>query len=180
MRHVGPVRRELGIPTVMNIVGPLANPAGAGRQVVGVAEAGRLPLIAGALKALGTVHALVVHGAPGLDEISPLGPTTVVEIRDGQEHHWQIDPQALGLPLVDATELAGGEPADNARIIEAVLGGGGPTGARAAVALNAAAALYVGGRAPDYPAALALAQAAMREAVGRSALDRLRRAMAGT
>jgi anthranilate phosphoribosyltransferase len=180
MRHVGPVRRELGIPTVMNIVGPLANPAGAGRQVVGVAEAGRLPLIAGALKALGTVHALVVHGAPGLDEISPLGPTTVVEIRDGQEHHWQIDPQALGLPMVDAAELAGGEPADNARIIEAVLGGGGPAGARAAVALNAAAALYVGGRAPDYPAALALAQAAMREAVGRSALDRLRRAMAGT
>jgi len=84
MRHVGPVRRELGIPTVMNIVGPLANPASAGRQVVGVADARRVPLIAGALLALGTEHALVVHGEPGMDEVSPLGPTQVVEIRDGR------------------------------------------------------------------------------------------------
>ena len=83
MRHVGPVRRELAIPTVMNIVGPLANPAGAGRQVVGVADARRVPLIAGALRTLGAVHALVVHGEPGMDEISPLGSTHVVEIRDG-------------------------------------------------------------------------------------------------
>src|SRR5206468_8363628 len=81
MRHVGPVRRELSIPTVMNIVGPLANPAFAGRQVVGVADEGRMPLIAGALRELGTMHALVVHGAPGLDEVSPIGPTRVVEIR---------------------------------------------------------------------------------------------------
>src|SRR3954470_6324884 len=80
MRHVGPVRRELAIPTVMNIVGPLANPAGAGRQVVGVADAKRVALIAGALRALKTVHALVVHGEPGMDEISPLGTTRVVEI----------------------------------------------------------------------------------------------------
>ena len=75
MRHVGPVRRELAIPTVMNMVGPLANPASAGRQVVGVADARRLPLIAGALAALGSVHALVVHGEPGMDEVSPIGPT---------------------------------------------------------------------------------------------------------
>ena len=83
MRHVGPVRRELGVPTVMNIVGPLANPARAGRQVVGVADERRLPLIAGALRELGTTHALVVHGEPGLDEVSPIGPTRVLEIRDG-------------------------------------------------------------------------------------------------
>src|SRR4030095_10823594 len=83
MRHVGPVRRELGIPTVMNIVGPLANPAGAARQVVGVAERGRMGLLAGALAAVGGAHTMVVHGEPGLDEISPLGLTRVVEISNG-------------------------------------------------------------------------------------------------
>ena len=178
MRHVGPVRRELGIPTVMNIIGPLANPAGAGRQVVGVAEAGRLPLIAGALKALGSVHALVVHGEPGLDEISPLGPTRVVEIRAGAESTWTIDPAALGLPTVTAEELAGGEPGENAALIEAVLAGGGPVGARVAVALNAAAALYVGGVATSYAAALERAQAELASGSGRQALERLRAAMA--
>ena len=99
MRHVGPVRRELGIPTVMNIVGPLANPAGAGRQVVGVADARRVPLIAGALLALGTEHALVVHGEPGMDEISPLGPTQVIEIRDGRTREWSIGPAQSWMTL---------------------------------------------------------------------------------
>src|SRR5918911_1294659 len=83
MRHVGPVRRELAIPTVMNIVGPLANPARAQRQVVGVADERRLPLLAGALAELGTAHSLIVHGT-GMDEVSPLGPTRVLEIRGGQ------------------------------------------------------------------------------------------------
>src|SRR6478609_12065328 len=92
MRHVGSVRRELAIPTVMNIVGPLANPASAGRQVVGVADPARVPLIAGALRSLGAVHALVVHGAPGMDEVSPLGTTHVVEIRDGSTREWIVDP----------------------------------------------------------------------------------------
>src|SRR5438477_5761084 len=107
MRHVGPVRRELGIPTVMNVVGPLANPAAAGRQVVGVAEASRLPLIAGALASLGSVHALVVHGEPGLDEISPLGPTRVLEVRRGSAtpHGWTIDPEALGFANVRESDL---------------------------------------------------------------------------
>src|SRR3954462_2449689 len=80
MRHVGPIRRELGIPTVMNVVGPLANPARAGRQVVGVADLERAPVLAGALSVLGCVHALVVYGEPGLDEISPLGITHIFEI----------------------------------------------------------------------------------------------------
>src|SRR5207237_773324 len=82
MGQVGPVRRELAIPTVMNIVGPLANPARAGRQVVGVADLERTPILAGALSALGATHALVVHGEPGLDEVSPLGPTHVIEVRN--------------------------------------------------------------------------------------------------
>ena len=84
MRHVGPIRSQLTIGTVMNVVGPLANPARAGRQVVGVAEPARLELLAGTLAELGTHHALVVHGEPGLDEVSPLGTTSVVEIRDGK------------------------------------------------------------------------------------------------
>src|SRR3954467_5176784 len=121
MRHVGPVRRELGIPTVMNIVGPLANPASAGRQVVGVADARRVPLIAGALRTLGTRHALVVHGEPGMDEISPLGPTHVIEIRDGSSREWTIDPKRFGFPEGREEELAGGPPAANAAAVLAVL-----------------------------------------------------------
>src|SRR5215204_3982471 len=133
MRHVGPVRRELGVPTVMNIVGPLANPAGAARQVVGVAERKRMPLIAGALASLGAAHALVVHGEPGMDEVSPIGPTHVAEVRDGAVKEWVIDPTELGFSATDQGDLAGGDPAANARIIELVLEGKGPAGARAAV-----------------------------------------------
>jgi anthranilate phosphoribosyltransferase len=175
MRHVGPVRRELAIPTVMNIVGPLANPAGAGRQVVGVADAARIPLIAGALQALGTVHALVVHGEPGLDEVSPLGPTKVVEVVKGRRKNWTIDPTAFGFGGVRLEDLAGGEPADNAAIIEEILGGGGPRGARAAVVLNAAAALYVGGQARDFAQGVALATRAIDDGSGKAALERLRK-----
>src|SRR5581483_6380712 len=88
MRHVGPIRRELGLETVMNMVGPLANPALAGRQVIGGADASRAELMAGALAELGTTHSLVVHGAPGMDEISPLGVTTVIEIRGRALRRW--------------------------------------------------------------------------------------------
>ena len=175
MRHVGPIRRELGIPTVMNIVGPLANPAGAGRQVVGVAEAARVPLIAGALAELGTVHALVVHGAPGLDEVSPLGTTRVVEVREGSGREWSIEPARYGLRATPE-ELAGGDPAENARIILELLGGGGSPGARAAVVLNAAAALYVSGPTIEFDEAVERAGAALDAGEGMRALERLRRA----
>src|SRR5829696_8975183 len=116
MRHVGPIRRELGIPTVMNVVGPLANPAGATRQVVGVADSYRVPILAGALAELGSKHAMVVHGEPGLDEISPLGVTRVVEMSGDPITEWSIDPAAYGLAITDAGSLAGGDPSDNARI----------------------------------------------------------------
>jgi len=172
MRHVGPVRRELAVPTVMNVVGPLANPAMAGRQVVGVAEAHRVPLIAGALAALGSRHALVVHGAPGMDEVSPIGPTEVVEVRGGAAAGaWRIDPAAHGFAGIDAAELAGGEPAENAAVIEAVLRGGGPAGARAA-------AFYVAGVAASYAEGVARAAAALDDGAGRRALERLRAAYA--
>ncbi|MEI6738853.1 MAG: anthranilate phosphoribosyltransferase [Gemmatimonadaceae bacterium] len=176
LRHVGPIRRELAVPTVMNIVGPLANPANAGRQVVGVAEPARLRLMADALAALGTQRALVVHGAPGLDEISPLGPTEVLEVRDGAVTAWEIDPAIAGLGVVAEADLAGGDPADNARLIEAVLQGGGPPGARAAVLLNAAAALYVADRVTTFAEGVAVARNGLDTGAGAAALDRLRRA----
>ena len=180
MRHVGPIRRELGIPTVMNIVGPLANPAGAGRQVVGVADRNRMALLAGALSALGSVHALVVYGEPGMDEVSPVGPTLVAEVRNGDVREWVIDPGQLGFSGISVDDLAGGDPATNARIIEAVLAGEGPPGARAAVLLNAAAAIYVSGMVSTMAEALGKARESLDSGAGRRALDRLRSAYAAS
>jgi anthranilate phosphoribosyltransferase len=176
MRHVGPIRRELAIPTVMNIVGPLANPAHAGRQVVGVADRNRVDLIAGAMARLGSARTLVVHGEPGLDEVSPIGPTLVLEVRDGTIRSWTIDPTWAGYDGIDAADLDGGEPAENAALIEGVLAGGGPPAARAAVVLNAAAAILVSGVRDDYRAAIELARGALQSGAGLRALERLRNA----
>jgi anthranilate phosphoribosyltransferase len=174
MKHVGPIRRELGIPTVMNIVGPLANPAGAARQVVGVADAYRVPILAGALAELGSIHTMVVHGEPGLDEISPIGVTRVVEIRDGSIDEWTLDPSTYGLMCSDASELAGGDPQDNARIVSEILAGGGTRAAKAAVILNAAAAVYLSGRVATYGDGVECAKAALESGQGAAALERLR------
>jgi anthranilate phosphoribosyltransferase len=176
MRHVGPVRRELAIPTVMNIVGPLANPARAGRQVVGVADLERTPVLAGALSALGATHALVVHGEPGLDEVSPLGPTHVIEVRKGTTNRWTIHPDEHGFKKISRDDLAGSEPAENARIIEKILDGGGPKGARAAIVLNAAAAVYVSGRVKSYGDGVAAASDALDSGRAKKVLASLRRA----
>lgn len=176
LRHVGPVRRELAVPTVMNIVGPLANPARAGRQVVGVAERARLDLLAEALLQLGSLRAMVVHGEPGLDEISPLGITEVREARDGRVLRWQIDPAAHGIGTVNTEDLDGGDPAQNARVIEEVLEGRGPTGAQAVVLLNAAAALYVSRDDLSYEDAVSQTRHALAAGVGATALLRLRAA----
>jgi anthranilate phosphoribosyltransferase len=179
MRHVGPVRRELGIPTVMNIVGPLANPASAGRQVVGVADARRVPLIAGALLALGTRRALVVHGEPGMDEISPLGSTQVIEIREGRTTEWTIDPRRFGFSMGREEELAGGPPTDNAAAVRAVLAGEALPTANAAVLLNAAAAVFVSSsQMTEFGDALEQVREALRSGAGLSALERLRVAFA--
>ena len=179
MRHVGPVRRELGIPTVMNIVGPLANPAGAGRQVVGVADARRVPLIAGALQTLGTRRALVVHGEPGMDEISPLGVTRVIEIRDGSATEWMIDPARFGFGAGREDELVGGAPSENAASVRAVLAGEAPPTAVTAVLLNAAAAVLVSSsEMSEFGDALDQVREALRSGAGLDALDRLRTAYA--
>lgn len=175
MRHVGPVRRELAIPTVMNIVGPLANPAMAGRQVVGVADERRVPLLAGALRELGTRHAMVVHGA-GMDEVSPLSPTSVVEIREGRIEEWSIDPRRYGYTDLRAEDLAGGPPDANARVVRDVLAGQSTRAARAAVVLNAAAAIYVSGRMERYEGAVRAAEVALDAGLGLEALEKLRAA----
>src|SRR6266498_770857 len=146
MKHVGPVRRELGTPTLMNLVGPLANPAGVNRQVIGVAEADRAAIVAEALVRLGAEHALVVHGRVGMDEISPHGVTDVWEVKDDTVRTWEIDPERFRLGIKDVGELQGGEPAANAERLERILGNGSadPAGL-AAVLLNAGAAIYVAG-----------------------------------
>jgi anthranilate phosphoribosyltransferase len=176
MRHVGPVRRELAVPTVMNMVGPLANPARAGRQVVGVSDQRRVALMAGALRELGAVHAMVVHGDPGMDEVSPLGPTHVVEIRGASSSEWTIDPGKYGFGAIRVDDLAGGPPAENAQIILRVLAGQGPAGAAAAVVLNAAAAIYVSGQVTTFDQAVESSMAAMAAGAGITALNRLRTA----
>ena len=172
MRHVGSVRAGLGISTVMNVLGPLTNPAGARRQVVGVADESLLDLIPGALLELGHIRALVVHGTHGLDEVSPLGSTRVVELRNGALLDYEFDPESVGLSPVKASEIAGGGPEQNARIVKAVLNG--ETGAhRTAVVLNAAAALLVSDRAPDWSSAVSLAGDTIDSGAASAALERL-------
>jgi anthranilate phosphoribosyltransferase len=175
IRHVGPVRRELMIPTVMNIVGPLANPAMAGRQVIGVAEDRRVPLLAGALRTLGTRHAMVVHGT-GMDEISPLAPTHVVEIRESRINEWSIDPAAFGYSGLKADDLAGGMPDVNAKMILGALKGDSNRAIRGALVLNAGAALYVGGKAATYKEGVAAAEKGVDSGAGLQGLERLRAA----
>lgn len=178
MRHVAAVRRELGVPTIMNLLGPLANPASAGRQVVGVANPARVDLMAGALAELGSVHALVVHGEPGLDEISPIGCTRVLEVRSGVVSEWMIDPARFNL-LSAANDLAGGEPAENAGRVLAVLDGSDKGGARNAVLLNAAAAIYVGGAVTTYADGVSAAAASIDSGRALHALTALREASVG-
>jgi len=178
MRHVAAIRRELGVPTIMNLLGPLANPAGAGRQVVGVANPARVDLMAGALAELGSVHALVVHGEPGMDEISPIGCTRVLEVRSGVVSEWMIDPARFNL-LSAAEELAGGEPAENAARVMAVLDGSDKGGARNAVLLNAAAAIYVGGIAITYADGVSAAAESIDSGRALHALTALREASGG-
>jgi anthranilate phosphoribosyltransferase len=183
MRHVGPVRRELGVPSVMNLVGPLANPAGVRRQVLGVADPDRAPVVAEALALLGTDHALVVHGRVGMDEISPQGMTDVWEVRGGAVTHWELDPAIYRLSVPDLGVLAGGSPVENATRAERLLTAGGADGdpsGYAAVLLNAGAAIYVAGLAASYAEGIGRAREVIGSGAARAALDRLRRASLNT
>ncbi len=169
MRHVAPVRRELGVRTVMNLLGPLTNPAGADRQVIGVGAVEHLGTVAETLARLGTEHSLVIHGRGGYDEITPMALTDAIEVRsDGSLRELVLDPQALGLPACQASDLDGRDADHSAAVVRAVLEGAqGP--ARDTVLLNAAAVLYVSDRAADLREGLEMARRAIDtgEALGR-------------
>ena len=172
MKHaIGP-RRELATRTVFNILGPLTNPAGAKRQLIGVFDGALTEALAGVLRELGSDQALVVHGSDGLDEITLTGPTQVSEFRDGQVSTRQIHPRDFGLQTVSAEALKGGDADYNARILRGVLDGEeGPQ--RDVVLLNAAAAMVVGGLAEDITAGLEVARESIDSGKARQALDRL-------
>lgn len=177
MRHVAAVRKELGVPTMMNLVGPLANPAGVGRQVLGAAHAGLAPILAEALLRLRTRHAMVVHADVGMDEISPVGPTRVWEVRDGEVAEWALDPADYGHAVGELGSIAGGEPGENAARIEHLLRGGtDDRAARSALVLNAAAAIYVSGLADDFSSAVQRAEVALATGQGAEVLARVRAA----
>ena len=173
MRHVAPVRKQLGVPTIMNLLGPLSNPAGVQRQVLGVADVARAPLLAEALRRLGVSHALVVHGEVGMDEVAPRGRTAVWEVRGGFVETWFLDAGSYGLEVDDLTVLAGGSPDENADRIRRLFDE--PTAdraGRAAVVLNAAAGLYVAGIATDIADGVTRADEALERGAAREALER--------
>jgi anthranilate phosphoribosyltransferase len=171
-RAVGPVRTELGVRTIFNVLGPLTNPAGANRQLVGVAEERHLVLLAEALQELGCAAAAIVHSASGLDEIAGEGPTYVVQFDSGGMRHWQLHPEDYGVraPL-DA--IRGGDAAQNAAALTAILAGERSPRADL-VALNAALALVVAGAVEDINDGMERARAAIAGGAARAALDALR------
>ena len=160
MKHAGPTRRELGIRTAFNLLGPLTNPAGATRQIVGVPRPELTELLARALLLLGSERAWVVHGADGIDELSTTGHTKVSECRGGAVHTFYLHPADVGLPKAAAADLLGGDAAANAAIITGVLAGERGA-ARDVVLLNAGAALFVAGRAATIAAGIRQAAAAI-------------------
>jgi anthranilate phosphoribosyltransferase len=175
MRHIGPIRRELAMPTLMNVLGPVTNPAGARRQVVGVNDPALLELIAGAFVELGHDRALVVHGEPGIDELSPLGTTEVLEVADGKVTRRTFDPsEELGWERFDAVGLEGGERDDNARKVVGVLKGELGGSARAATVLNAGAAIWVAGQAKTLADGVKKAESALDAGAGYDKLRAMR------
>lgn len=171
MRHAAPVRRELGIRTIFNLLGPLSNPASASHQLVGVYDPSRLEQLAEALGSLGLTAAWVVHGEGGLDEVSPAGPTAVARLWDGEISRFEVSPGDFGLPEVPIEALGGGDAPQNADIIRGVLAGQRGA-ARVAVLLNAAAALLVCGLADDPKAAAERAAEAIDSGAATKTLER--------
>jgi anthranilate phosphoribosyltransferase len=172
MRHAAATRRELGVRTAFNLLGPLTNPAGASRQLVGVPRPELTELVARALALLGTERAWVVHGADGLDEISTTGYTKVSECRDGAVNTFYVHPSDFGVPKSAPADLLGGDAAANAAIARAVLGGErGP--ARDIVLLNAAASLLIAGKAAAISDGIAMATEAIDSGAAAAVLERL-------
>jgi anthranilate phosphoribosyltransferase len=174
MRHAGPTRREIGIRTVFNILGPLTNPAGAKRQLLGVYDARLAPVMAEVAGRLGAERVLVVNGHPGMDEVSGSGPTTVAEFDSatGGVRTYEVTPESVGIARGTLADIAGGDAAENAAIVRAVLGGeSGPR--RDVVLMNAAAALVAAGKAADLVAGVKLARDSLDSSRALAALDEL-------
>ena len=179
MRHAGPVRAELGVPTVFNLLGPLSHPGRVTRQVVGVGDPRSIDLVAGALAARGSEHALVVHGDGAIDELALTGPTTISEVRDGQVVGTRtFAPSDAGLAVVPVDDLPGGDAEANADIARRVVAGE-PGPARDIVVLNAAAGLYVAGVVDGIAEGVAVAGAAIDDGSAQAVLDRVVERTAG-
>jgi len=173
LRHAGPARREMGIGTAFNVLGPLANPGRVQRMLLGVADLLMAERMLAVLKAHGSRHVLLVHGHDGLDELTTTGPSTIFELQDGEVTTSVLDPRDLGLPLAQPADLRGGDPTTNAGLARRVLDGHhGPH--RDIVVLNAGAALVVGGAVPSIEAGMVVAAAALDDGRASAALDRLR------
>jgi anthranilate phosphoribosyltransferase len=172
MRHVGPTRAELGTRTIFNLLGPLANPAGVKRQLVGVFSAAWLLPMAEVLRNLGSERVWITHGADGLDEMSTTGTTKIVELKDGAIRAFEIAPEDVGLTRVDLAALKGGDAAYNAEALKAVLGGARNAYAEIAM-LNAAGALVVAGKARELAEGVAMAGDALASGAAKRVLDRL-------
>jgi anthranilate phosphoribosyltransferase len=172
MRHAAPVRRELATRTVFNVLGPLTNPAGARAQVVGVYAPSLVRTIAEVLAQLGATRAFVVHGAGGIDELSPAGANLVCEVVEGRVRERELDPLELGVPRCAPDDLRGGAPAENAAAIRAVFAGE-DGGKRSAVLLNAAGAIAAAGHASDLREGLGLAREAVDSGAAAERLEQL-------
>jgi anthranilate phosphoribosyltransferase len=170
MKHAAPVRKELAARTVFNVLGPLTNPAGARAQVVGVYSPDLVKTLAEVLAALGARRAFVVHGAGGIDELSPAGPNLVYEVVDGGVREREIDPLELGIARCAPEELRGGSPEENAAAIREVFAGG-DGGRRDAILLNAAGAIAAGGHAEDLREGLELAREAVESGAAAERLE---------
>lgn len=173
MRHAGPTRREIGVRTAFNLLGPITNPAGARRQVVGVGDPAAAPRLAEVLRALGADRALVVHGE-GLDELPLDGSGVIHDVTPAGVERRTVDPAAVGLAPAPTTALAGGDPAENAGLVEGVVVGADRGPRRDVVLLNAAAALVAAGRVPDLAAGVGLAAATIDAGRVAALLARLR------
>ena len=172
MRHAGPVRTQLAARTVFNVLGPLTNPAGARAQVVGVYSPELVPVIADVLARLGARRAYVVHGAGGIDELSPAGPNLVCEVVAGDVRQREVDPEELGIPRCDPDDLRGGPAVENAQRIRDVFEGAGG-GGRSAVLLNAGGAIAAAGRAADLREGIEVAREALDSGAATSRLAEL-------
>jgi anthranilate phosphoribosyltransferase len=170
-RFVMPVRRELGVRTIFNFLGPLTNPAGATRQLIGVSDPDYLETMAGALALLGTRHALLVSGEDGVDELSISAPTRVVEVLDGELRAYTVAPEDVSLARAPADSVPGGDPQQNAVITQAILAGE-PGPCRDLAVINAGAAIYAAGGAPSLPDGVAAAAQAIDGGHAARALDR--------